>query len=242
MSRVPGRDGWSPCRADVRPAPPSVQHVVIAKEPVPGRVKTRLCPPCTSVEAAAIAEASLVATLRTVHAAATARGPSPVRPILALDGRPGPWLPVGFDLISQRGRGLDERLTAAFADCFESDPDRPVILVGMDTPQLTPTHLARAARLLEDNDAVLGPAPDGGYWLIGLRHLAADAITGVPMSVDDTFERQRQRLVACGYRVAVTDTLVDVDDVDDARAVAGLIPRSAFAHAVRAALSPRTGT
>lgn len=222
------------------PAMPStaVQHVVIAKAPVPGRVKTRLCPPCTPVQAAAIAEASLVATLGTVHAAASS-GRSAVRPVLALDGQPGPWLPADFEVIAQQGDGLDERLTAAFAHCFASAPGRPVVLVGMDTPQLSVAHLTRAAQLLEDHDAVLGPAPDGGYWLIGLRHLAADPITGVPMSTDDTYRRQHERLTACGYRVAVADTLVDVDDAHDARAVAALIPRSPFAREVRAALAPR---
>ena len=101
--------------------------LVIAKEPRPGRVKTRLTPPFTPEEAAALAEAALADTLRAV-AAAPAR-----RRVLVLDGQPGPWLPPGFDVVPQCAGGLDERLAAAFAGC-----DGPALLIGMDTPQVTP--------------------------------------------------------------------------------------------------------
>jgi uncharacterized protein len=116
----------------------------------------------------------------------------------------------------------------------------------MDTPQLTPDHLTRAGSMLATStpptraptpDAVLGPAVDGGYWLIGLCHLADRAIAGVPMSRDDTYARQIDRLESCGYRVAVTDALVDVDTAAEARLVAGQIPSSRFAAAVDSALT-----
>lgn len=97
--------------------------LVIAKEPRPGRVKTRLTPPFTPREAATLAEATLVDTLRTV-AATPAR-----RRVLVLDGAPGPWLPPGFDVVPQCAGGLDERLAAAFAGC-----DGPALLIGMDHP------------------------------------------------------------------------------------------------------------
>ena len=217
----------------------AVQYVVIAKEPVAGRVKTRLCPPCTPEQAASIAEASLADTLAAVGAAAVADGS---RQVIALDGAPGPWLPSDFEVIAQAGNGLDDRLTAAIGHCLATAPDSPVVLVGMDTPQLTPTHLHEAVALLEHHDAVLGPAPDGGYWLIALRHLTDDAITGVPMSAPDTFERQHERLVACGYDVAVTRSLVDVDDVADALDVARLTQGSRFAAAVEDALARQPST
>lgn len=232
--------------ADAIDAIDAVQLAVIAKAPVPGRVKTRLCPPCTPEQAAAIAEASLVATLATVAATGaaddavdTGTGGRPVRVdrrVLVLDGSPGAWLPDGFAVVAQQGDGLDERLTAAFAACFADRPDAPVILVGMDTPQVAPHHLRQVASLLATHDAVLGPAPDGGYWLIALRHLAPGAITGVPMSAPDTYRHQHDRLLRCGYTVAVTDPLVDVDDAADARTVAAALPGSRFAAAVHAAL------
>ena len=105
----------------------AAQAVVIAKEPVPGRVKTRLTPPFTPAEAALLAEAALADTLAAVAAAPVSRH------VLALDGAPADWLPAGFDVIPQRGGGLDERLAAAFADTHATLP-LPMVLVGMDTP------------------------------------------------------------------------------------------------------------
>ncbi len=205
-----------------------VTVIVLAKAPVPGRVKTRLCPPCTPVEAARLAAASLEDTLETVGAL------DGRRPVLALDPAPDrrPARLPGverFTVIHQRGHGLDERLAAAFADV-----GGPALLVGMDTPQLTPELLARSvARLVEPGtDAVLGPAVDGGYWAVGLRTPAAAAFLGVPMSTAHTGAAQRDRLVALGLRVATLPVLRDVDTVADARAVAADIPASRFARAV----------
>ena len=109
--------------------------IVIAKAPIPGLVKTRLCPPCTPVEAAGLAEAALADTLARVLE-------TPVdRRVVVLDGQPGDWLPDGFEIFAQRGDGLDERLAAAFADV-----GGPALIVGMDTPQLTSALLSRRAR------------------------------------------------------------------------------------------------
>src|SRR4029453_10639579 len=103
------RNRTVPCQ-DLASGLVSATLIVIAKAPVPGRVKTRLCPPCTPAQAAALAEASLRDTL----AAAARCGAS--RRVVALDGAPGSWLPDGFEVIPQRGSGLAERLSAAFAD------------------------------------------------------------------------------------------------------------------------------
>ena len=100
--------------------------VVIAKAPVPGRVKTRLCPPCSPAQAAALAEAALLDTLEVVT------GTPAGRKILVLDGNADRWRVPGFELIKQRGDGLGDRLAAAFDDI-----DGPALLVGMDTPQLS---------------------------------------------------------------------------------------------------------
>ena len=84
---------------------------MIAKEPVAGRVKTRLCPPCTPEQAARLARAALEDTL-----AACDRAAGGARRVLVLDGRPGAWLPPGWDVLPQRGGDLAERLAAAFED------------------------------------------------------------------------------------------------------------------------------
>lgn len=202
-----------------------VTFVVLAKAPLPGRVKTRLCPPCTPSEAAMLATAALTDTLAAV-AAARAR-----RRVLVLDGHPGPWLPAGFEVVAQEGDGLDERLGAAFEAV-----GGPAVLVGMDTPQITPALLGSAARTLASarRDAVLGRAHDGGYWCIGLRRADRRVFGGVPMSTERTGRAQLERLRALGLDVALLPRVRDVDTFDDALAVARRAPASRFAAALAA--------
>ena len=198
---------------------PATTLLVIAKEPVAGRVKTRLVPPCTPEQAAALAEAALADTLHAVLAAPARRR------VLVLDGEPGPWLPPGFDVVPQCGGGLDERLAGAFAAI-----SGPALLVGMDTPQLTPGLLTVD---WEGIDAWFGPAADGGFWGLGLRVPDAALVRGVPMSTADTGAVQLARLHAAGLRVAELPRLRDVDTAADAVAVARQAPRSRFAARAR---------
>ncbi|MEV6542477.1 DUF2064 domain-containing protein [Streptomyces sp. NPDC051665] len=189
--------------------------LVIAKEPLPGRVKTRLTPPFTPEEAAALAEASLVDTLHVVLATPARRR------VLVLAGTPGPWLPPGFDVVPQCGGGLDERLAAAFAGC-----DGPALLIGMDTPQVTPDLLTVD---FADCDAYFGPAEDGGFWALGLAEPDPELLRGVPMSTPTTGAVQRGRLTAAGLRVHDLPTLRDVDTAYDAELVAAEVPEGRFA-------------
>src|SRR6516165_3639801 len=208
------------------------QVLVIAKEPIPGRVKTRLTPPFTPADAAALATAALADTLAAVSATPVAQA------VLALDGAPGDWLPAGFDVIPQRGGGLDERLAAAFADAHATLP-LPMVLVGMDTPQVTPRLLADAAGSLVSGeaDAVFGPATDGGFWLLGLRRPDRLLLAGVPMSRPDTGRRQIDRLTSAGLRVAMAPELTDVDTFREAELIAGTVPGSRFAAAFGQAMA-----
>ncbi len=204
--------------------------VVMAKAPAAGWSKTRLCPPCTPREAAMLAEAALRDTT-----AAVASTPCRRR-VLALEGKPGVWLAPGFDLVPQQGRGLAERLGNALLAA-----DGPALVVGMDTPQLTPRLLRDAAERLMASDvhAVLGPALDGGYWTIGLRRPDPDAFRGVPMSAPDTCAAQRRRLNELGLRTAELLPLRDVDTFVDALAVARDWPDTAFAAALHSLVEER---
>lgn len=215
----------------------AAQVIVIAKEPVPGRVKTRLTPPFTQREAALLAEAALADTLAAVAATPAARR------VLALAGVPGPWLPPGFDVIPQCGGGLDERLARAFADAYAGRPV-PMVLIGMDTPQVTPSLLADAMAPLVagESDATFGPAADGGFWLLGLRRPDAALLTGVPMSRDDTGRQQLERLTAAGLRVTMMPELTDVDTFAEAELVAGECAGSEFAAAFGRAVAGLTTT
>lgn len=194
--------------------------LVIAKEPLPGRVKTRLTPPYTPKEAAELAAASLADTLDTVLAAPANRR------VLVLEGRPGPWLPSGIEVVPQCAGGLDERLAAAFAGCTG-----PTLLVGMDTPQITPGLLAPALGpdAWQDCDAWFGPAVDGGFWALGLAEPDPELLRGVPMSRPDTGALQRARLTDAGLKVRDLPPLRDVDTADDAGKVAAAAPESRFA-------------
>ncbi|MFB7221885.1 DUF2064 domain-containing protein [Streptomyces sp. NPDC056227] len=197
--------------------------LVIAKEPLPGLVKTRLTPPFTPAEAAQLAEAALRDTLRTMLSLPARRR------VLVLDGRPGPWLPAGVDVVAQSSGGLDERLAAAFAGCTG-----PALLIGMDTPQITAAHLAPALSpdAWDDCDAWFGPADDGGFWALGLAAPDPALVRGVPMSVPQTGAVQRQRLVDAGLTVRDLPRLRDVDTAADAAHVAAAAPRGEFAAAL----------
>lgn len=210
---------------------PRAALLVIAKAPVPGRVKTRLTPPCTPEQAARLASAALEDTLDAVRTAAAGR-----RCVLVLDGAPadlpGGPAPAGFEIVAQRGDGLAERLAAAFSDAAGG----PALLVGMDTPQLTPGLLEAGLAALEGEgtDAVLGPATDGGYWTIGLRTADPCVFADVPMSEPTTGAAQRDRLHELGLLVAELPPLLDVDTIEAAREVAALAPGTRFADALAA--------
>ncbi len=197
--------------------------LVLAKAPVQGRVKTRLCPPCSLQDAARLAEAALRDTLAAVA------GTSCARRVLALDGPIGPWLPAGFEVVPQCTGGLGERLAGALAIARG-----PAVVVGMDTPQVTESDLDGAlARLTAPGcDAVLGPALDGGYWAVGLRRTDPRVFRGVPMSSERTYAAQLERLVDLGYRTTVLPPMRDADRFDDAIAVAAAAPATRFASAV----------
>ena len=204
--------------------PANAAVVVLAKAPLPGVAKTRLCPPFTMEDAAAIARAALTDTFDAVGRTRARRK------VLVLSGEPGPWVPRGVEVIPQRGGGLDERLAAAFDDVGDS-----ALLIGMDTPQVTASLLDSCLDVLlrPDVDAALGPAEDGGFWAVGLRRPQRAAFVGVPMSTAQTGELQMTRLLELGLRVGSLPALRDVDDGESALAVADLVPGGAFAAAVR---------
>lgn len=194
--------------------------VLIAKEPLPGRAKTRLHPPLTLEQAAQLAAAAIDDTL-------AAMGDVPAeRRILLFDGARTPPAAGAYEVVRQVGGDLDERLAALFDYCTG-----PTVLIGMDTPQVTAAHLAPAFEQRPDDvDAWVGPAADGGYWAIGMRKPRGDLIRGVPMSRNDTGELQLRRLHDAGLRVGMLPTLTDVDTIDDAHAVARSAPHTGFAR------------
>ena len=208
------------------------QLLVVAKAPEPGRVKTRLGSSVGPEAAAWLAAAALADTL----VACAAYGPQ--RCFLALDGDLDEatdatllrGLLVGWTVFSQEGEGLAERLVNAHGEVAERAAGG-VLQVGMDTPQLRPDLLSAVEQQLGSHDAVLGPAHDGGWWVLAAREPRRVApLAGVPMSTPTTGEETRRALERSGLTVARGALLRDVDTVADAEQVAALVPGSRFAR------------
>ncbi|MCW2577138.1 MAG: hypothetical protein JWR28_1218 [Modestobacter sp.] len=199
------------------------QLLVITKAPVPGRSKTRLTPPCTPEQAAAIAAAAVGDTLDAVRA-------TPVqRRVVALDGEPGDLDLTGCVVVPQVEGDLGNRLAHAFADAMDTpDGDLPTLLIGMDTPQVSPQLLADCLDQLVaagPGTAVLGTAPDGGWWALGVHSPAAALVLpDVPMSRKDTALLTRAALQQAGLTVLDLPELTDIDHFPDAVSVAAECP------------------
>ncbi len=201
----------------------AADFIVIAKEPVPGRVKTRLTPAYTPAEAAALAEAALRDTLTAVAAAPADRRPSPST------ARPARGCPPGSPFWPSSGGGLDERLAAAFADARAGRPSSFSAWTPRRSPRPphprrpgpgTPRRGARARRRRR---------------ILAARAAAPDArlLRGVPMSRPDTGTAQLARLRGAGLDVGFLPRLTDADTPADARAVAAAAHGSRFAAALR---------
>jgi glycosyltransferase A (GT-A) superfamily protein (DUF2064 family) len=192
----------------------TLHTTIIAKSPVPGRVKTRLCPPCTLERAAELATA---ATIDTIEAIDAIPGIESTRRALLLDGDVQAWMPAEYAVVAQRGEGLGERLCNGFRDLG------PGVIIGMETPHVA--HLlSDALDHVRCDRNVIGLAEDGGYWMIGLGQAALDCIDdmfdGIPMSTASTGALQLQRLRELGGRVSVLRTARDLDTFDDLVAIA----------------------
>lgn len=193
----------------------ALHATIIAKTPEPGHVKTRLCPPCSYEQAAAVATAGL---LDTVDAIDVIPGIEAARRTLLLAGARRPWMPGHYEVAGQRGDGLGERLRNGFADLG------PGVVIGMETPHAA-HHLGEALAAVRAGRDVIGPAVDGGYWTIGLcaSTLARldEVFDGVPMSAASTGVAQLARLRAIAHRPPlVLPAARDLDTFDDLVAVA----------------------
>ena len=216
--------------------------LVVAKAPVPGQVKTRLGADIGMRQAAEVAASSLLDTL-----AACTEAYGAERCHLALAGELGTAVRgeqiaaalSGWTVFAQHGAGFAERLVRAHAD-VAARAAGPVVQIGMDTPQVTPELLSGAEAVLGTDDpngpdAVLGPAPDGGWWVLALRDpRTAAPLRDVEMSTPTTFADTRDALTRSGLRMTTTAVLQDVDTVADAETVASLSPQGAFAQTWRA--------
>ena len=211
-----------------------MRALVVAKAPVPGRVKTRLGAVIGMETAARVAAAALLDTIGACRDAFDEWH-------LALDGDLRGACSedalrdqlTGWRIHAQRGGSLGQRLARAHADAAGPGP---TVQIGMDTPQVTAGDLRQVARASEDGNAVLGPAGDGGWWVLALRDPgAAEGLTGVRMSQSDTHRSTQKVLERAGLHVVPARMLRDVDTVSDADDVVGSVVDGNFRRAWREA-------
>jgi hypothetical protein len=124
------------------------------------------------------------------------------------------WLGDGPRYLAQAEGDLGTRMEAAFRSAFADGAER-VVIVGSDLPDLTAALLRRAFGALDEHPAVLGPALDGGYYLLGMRAMIPGVFDGVPWSTDAVLARTLQRMRAAGIEPALLPALADVDEADD---------------------------
>jgi rSAM/selenodomain-associated transferase 2/rSAM/selenodomain-associated transferase 1 len=124
------------------------------------------------------------------------------------------WLGADVRPVPQGEGDLGRRMHLAFAQAFEQGMKR-VVLVGTDCPKIRPAHLVKAFQALGRKDVVVGPALDGGYYLIGLRSPAPDLFHGIPWGTGEVLQRTLDAAAASNRRVSLLDPLEDVDRRED---------------------------
>ncbi len=210
--------------------PPDSSHpspltalVIFAKAPIPGEVKTRLCPPLTPDEAATLHGSFVLDMLERTKLAA-AKFQLPFHRYLAC--APSSALAFfkimeerqGVRLLDQVGEDLGERMHHTSVDLFAKGY-KQVILVGTDIPSLPLSVYHEAFAMLSRSDVVLGPALDGGYYLIGLTQPTEKLFAGVPWSTDQVLSITQQQAKTLGLSVGLTTAWRDVDSIADLQAL-----------------------
>ena len=199
----------------------STALIIFAKAPIPGEVKTRLCPPLDPDEAASL-HGTLVldAIERTKGLQGTtlyvAGAPDLNHPFFkVLEGR------YGAKLLPQSGPDLGSRMRQAMQDAFDQGAQE-VILTGTDLPTLPRAHLVEALTLIKRLDVVLGPTADGGYYLIGLRKMIPDLFQGIAWSTATVFAETKKKIEAAGLSLGLLPECRDLDQLDDLKAFIGM--------------------
>jgi rSAM/selenodomain-associated transferase 1 len=197
--------------------------VIFAKAPIPGEVKTRLCPPLTPDEAATL-HGSFVLDMLERSKTAVVKLKLPLDRYLAC--MPSSTLVFfkimeerqGVKLVDQVGDDLGTRMQHTFKTMFMKRYPR-VFIVGTDVPSLPLDYYVQALALLEKNDLVLGPALDGGYYLIGLKQMVPDLFVGIPWSTARVLEITQGKATTLGLKTALLPPWRDVDTIEDLQAL-----------------------
>ena len=211
----------------------STAFIIFTKAPIPGEVKTRLCPPLTADEAASLHGTLVLDAIERTQGLAGARlyvagAPDITHPFFkVLAGR------FQATLLAQHGSDLGERMHHAFQDVFALG-HRSAVLTGVDLPALPRAYLLEALKLIPVHDLVLGPTRDGGYYLIGLRRLMPELFHNIAWSTSSVRADTLAKAQDLGLAVGLLPESRDLDDLDDLHAFIALAGKDGH-------ISKRTG-
>jgi rSAM/selenodomain-associated transferase 1 len=200
---------------------------IFAKEPLPGRVKTRLCPPLTPEQAARLYRESLMETV-------TAIADVPAEPVLFYEGDAN-FFRKCFPRLKRVPQGagdLGERMNRAFGYLF-AEGCRAAVLIGTDSPDLPPPLITKAFVTLGQCDLTMIPALDGGYVLIGIRHHHPELFEDIPWSTAGVLPITRQRADELGLTCRLVGQWFDLDNASDLVRLIRRSPQSKTARFAR---------
>lgn len=185
--------------------------VIMAKAPVPNKVKTRLIPPLTPSEASRLYHSFLLDKIKQVKSIGEAL------PFIAYTPRSCESffriiIPPDFSLVIQVGKDLGERLTKVSQGLF-AEEIKKVIILDSDTPNLPTDYIREGLARLDEADVVLGPCEDGGYYLIGMRSFIPEIFSGIPWSTAHVTEFTIKKAQMLGLTVSLLPGWYDVDTV-----------------------------
>ena len=199
----------------------STALIVFAKAPIPGEVKTRLCPPLDPDEAASLHGTLVLDAVERAKGLAgaslyVAGAPDLAHPFFkVLEGR------YGAKLLPQRGPDLGARMKWAMQDAFEQGAE-DVLLTGTDLPTLPRARLMESLTLIKKHDVVLGPTADGGYYLIGLRKMVPALFEGIGWSTASVFADTKKKIEDAGLSLGLLPECRDLDTLEDLKVFIGL--------------------
>lgn len=191
---------------------------IFAKEPVAGRVKTRLCPPLSAAEAADLYRSCLEETVATM-------GGAGFDPVLFFDGEAAYFRHAfpGFRLLPQGEGDLGARMERALRTLLAGGSETAA-LIGSDTPDLPLALVEEAFAVLRQADVVVAPARDGGYVLVGERRHVPELFCDIPWSTSGVLAATRRRAADLGVDFREVSTWEDVDDLPSLRRLAERSP------------------
>jgi len=200
--------------------------LVFAKTPKPGKVKTRLSAAVSAEVAAALHEACIADTLRLARKMRgcdvfvfAAGGTSYFRKLVKERGSG-----ARVRVLPQRGVDLGARMENAFRKCFAMGY-REVVVIGTDTPWMGAERVRRAFAELKANDVVIGPAEDGGYYLLGTRRMVTEIFRGIPWSTERVLGLTLKKTAALKLRTKLLRRDFDLDRPEDLKRAAGMFKR-----------------